>query len=529
MSQEPALKHVMMWTKEGARPITAEEAARIYPDTISASSGLFYCALCHQGVALSQGRKYRPYFKHSRGSDEKICADRTGVYPEITKADAMRNLPVKISFDERKPSSFKIQLGFPALPEEIIEKYSSAKVKIVTEDTVFPDRSIEFLIERFNNCYLTYFDVGSVPSRKYMVYTNISQLKKYFPDEIEGIPEKGVLIDYQTHRMLMRGYEARVNTDYYFLTTEFISSAIKKITVINRWNLRSPWYLYHIKAEKYDEAAARFFIEHGYEFASEKLTVQIAWPPYVEREGVKLYTGEDVFLNVSPFLKHDLKLNVFSVDDHSSIYEFYDSHDNYCRLYHLKCRGRNQIVCLSKTVSLVYTDYLWQEDLDLIPLKPAVSITDSTGAVIHAGKNTELPRKKKVIIETNVDGEAVLKKNGFVLNRITLKAKQQIFMEGVQWNSSLSIFAGLDEVWRGSFVRAESENSEKHDEKKILRILTSFHDEYIPVKHTFGRMVTAFEQYPSVKRWIAREIHKGKMHRGAYRYLMNEYRKAGHK
>ena len=49
-----SLTHVCMWSDNGWKRITAEQAARLHPGgTVSAHSGLFMCELCGQYVILT--------------------------------------------------------------------------------------------------------------------------------------------------------------------------------------------------------------------------------------------------------------------------------------------------------------------------------------------------------------------------------------------------------------------------------------------------------------------------------------------
>ena len=51
-----SLTHVCMWSDNGWKRITAEQAARLHPGgTVSAHSGLFMCELCGQYVILTDG------------------------------------------------------------------------------------------------------------------------------------------------------------------------------------------------------------------------------------------------------------------------------------------------------------------------------------------------------------------------------------------------------------------------------------------------------------------------------------------
>jgi len=51
-----SLIHVCMWSDNGWKRITAEQAARLHPGgTVSAHSGLLMCELCGQYVILTDG------------------------------------------------------------------------------------------------------------------------------------------------------------------------------------------------------------------------------------------------------------------------------------------------------------------------------------------------------------------------------------------------------------------------------------------------------------------------------------------
>ena len=51
-----SLTHVCMWSDNGWKRITAEQAARLHPGgTVSAHSGLFMCELCGLYVILTDG------------------------------------------------------------------------------------------------------------------------------------------------------------------------------------------------------------------------------------------------------------------------------------------------------------------------------------------------------------------------------------------------------------------------------------------------------------------------------------------
>lgn len=68
-----SLTHVCMWSDNGWKRITAEQAAKLHPGgTVSAHSGLFMCELCGQYVSLTDGTIQTRHFRHSAYEKAKI-------------------------------------------------------------------------------------------------------------------------------------------------------------------------------------------------------------------------------------------------------------------------------------------------------------------------------------------------------------------------------------------------------------------------------------------------------------------------
>ena len=62
-----SLTHVCMWSDNGWKRITAEQAARLHPGgTVSAHSGLFMCELCGQYIELTG--KQALHIRHLKSS-----------------------------------------------------------------------------------------------------------------------------------------------------------------------------------------------------------------------------------------------------------------------------------------------------------------------------------------------------------------------------------------------------------------------------------------------------------------------------
>ena len=81
-----SLTHVCMWSDNGWKRITAEQAARLHPGgTVSAHSGLFMCELCGQYVILTDGDiriflQVLNFRKEQKHSFERIGKQRIKAY-----------------------------------------------------------------------------------------------------------------------------------------------------------------------------------------------------------------------------------------------------------------------------------------------------------------------------------------------------------------------------------------------------------------------------------------------------------------
>lgn len=71
-----SLTHVCMWSDNGWKRITAEQAAKLHPGgTVSSHSGLFMCELCGQYVSLTDGAVQTRHFRHSAHEKSKNCPE----------------------------------------------------------------------------------------------------------------------------------------------------------------------------------------------------------------------------------------------------------------------------------------------------------------------------------------------------------------------------------------------------------------------------------------------------------------------
>lgn len=124
-----SLTHVCMWSDNGWKRITAEQAARLHPGgTVSAHSGLFMCELCGQYVILTDGDIRIRYFKHSAYEISKDCPERTfGAGYSISYGSQEHDLPIRIT--SVSSSSFSFEVGLIRAPISSLGKDFCIEIK----------------------------------------------------------------------------------------------------------------------------------------------------------------------------------------------------------------------------------------------------------------------------------------------------------------------------------------------------------------------------------------------------------------
>ena len=117
-----SLTHVCMWSDNGWKRITAEQASRLNPGgTVPAHSGLFMCELCGQYVILTDGDIRIRYFKHSAYEKSKDCPERTfGAGYSFSYSSQEHDLPIRIT--SVSSSSFSFEIGLIRAPISSLSK-----------------------------------------------------------------------------------------------------------------------------------------------------------------------------------------------------------------------------------------------------------------------------------------------------------------------------------------------------------------------------------------------------------------------
>ena len=143
-----------MWSANGWKRVTAEEAARLHPGgSVSAHSGLFICELCGQYVSFTDGQKRIRYFKHSANEQSKNCPERTfGTGYSHDYGLQEHDLPIRIT--NISASSFHFEVGLIKAPIYSLGKDFRIEIRPYNSDETYI-----YTKERLNNDGITYLSV----------------------------------------------------------------------------------------------------------------------------------------------------------------------------------------------------------------------------------------------------------------------------------------------------------------------------------------------------------------------------------
>lgn len=215
-----SLTHVCMWSDNGWKRITAEQAARLHPGgTVSAHSGLFMCELCGQYVILTDGDIRIRYFKHSAYEKSKDCPERTfGAGYSISYGSQEHDLPIRIT--SVSSSSFSFEVGLIRAPISSLGKDFCIEIK---PKGAF-DIPYVYTKERLNYDSITYLPIGERPFEKYTLsfQNGNDKLREFWPAEIKGIDPEGTLFEKVSGKKLSYDADVEIGKEYYLLKRGYI-------------------------------------------------------------------------------------------------------------------------------------------------------------------------------------------------------------------------------------------------------------------------------------------------------------------
>ena len=511
-----SLTHVCMWSGNGWKRITAEQAARMHPGgTVSAHNGLFMCELCGQYVILTDGDIRKRYFKHSAYEKNKDCPERTfGSGCSFSYSSREHDLPIRIK--DVSSSSFRFEVGLVRAPISSLRK----DFRIEIRPKGVSGESYVFAKERLNYDSITYLPIGKRPFEKYTIsfQNGNDKLYEFWPAEIEGIDPEGSLFEKASGKKLLNDSDVEIGKEYYLLKRGEIygkpssSIQIQKISRL-RFGVET-WTLYVVSASEFNEDAARFFLDCHCRLTDRPVSLQPVWPHYVEGNYSVKHNQNSMFILVEG--------NVVAVKSfpHVTVSQLnLDSSQQ--QLYQVLCSSMPQLISAGRAKVLQYI-YFWKEPLDRVGLHPEVSVTDLAGAKVNSGETDTLPHSKTLCFKSTFDGEVIISHNSIIVDKRKISADKNIELYGLAYGLNVQVVIGLDVIWQIDFKKQQP--IVENGEIDVLKQITNASGTTIPSPHSLRNILAGTKRYPQICQWIRKCIKDGIINEQSYRRLQNFYR-----
>ena len=504
-----------MWSDNGWKRITAEEATRLHPGgTVSAHSGLFMCELCGQYVILTDGDIRTRYFKHSPSEKSKACPERTfGASYSISYGSGEHDLPIRIT--SISSSSFRFEIGLIRAPIGSLNKDFRIKIK----PKGVSDACYVFTKERLNYDSITYLPIGERPFEKYTLsFQNGSdKLREFWPEEIKGIDSEGTLFEKTSGQKLSYDADVEIGKEYYLLKRGYIygKSCFSSMRIQEIMQKRigwETWILYEVSASAFDEDAARFYLDFHCRLTDYPVSLKPVWPLFVEGNYIVKHNQNSMYMLVEG--------NVAAVKTFPSVtVRQLNYNSSQPKLYEVFCSDRQQLISVGRTQALQYT-YFWKESLDQVGLHPEVLVTTLEGAEVDSGETEILPHDKTLCFKSTFDGELIIFNNNRIVDKRKISSDKYIELDGLSYGLSVQVVIGLDIIWQIGFKKRQSHANE---EIEILKQITSVSGTTISVPHSLQNILVGMNRYPQICQWIRKCIKNGTINEQSYRRLQDAY------
>lgn len=508
-----SLTHVCMWSNNGWKRVTAEEAANLHPGgTVSAHSGLFMCELCGQYVILTDGDVKKRYFKHSAYEKSKDCRERlSGTCNSFLDKSQEHDLPIRIT--NVSLSSFEFEIGLIRAPISYLNKDFTIEIK----PKGVSDICYIFAKERFNTNSITYLSIGERPFENYIIsfQNGNEKLHEFWPSEIKGINPAGTLFDKASGKKLTNDADVEIEKEYYLLTCGYIYDNYSSVQIQKIMQKRigwETWDLYVVSASTFDKEAAQFYLNFHCRLTEHPVSLQPVWPLYVEGNYILKHNQNNMYMLVEGNIDAIRTFPFASVRQLNNI-----SHP---RLYEVFCSGRQQLISVGRTQALQYT-YFWKEQLNEEGMLPEVSVTDLSGVMVDAGETDILPLNKILRFKSTFDGELIISNNNSVVDKRKISAEKIIELDRLSYGMKVQVVIGLDIIWEINFKKQRPITS--GDEVDILKQITNVSGALIPSPHSLQNMLAGMSHYPQICQWIRKCIKDGVIKERSYRRLQDIY------
>ncbi len=511
-----SLTHVCMWSDNGWKRITAEQAARLHPGgTVSAHSGLFMCELCGQYVILTDGDIRMRYFKHSASEKSKDCPERRfAAGYSISYGSQEHDLPIRII--GISATSFGFEVGLIRAPISSLSKDFCIEIR---PKGVFDVRYV-FTKERLNYSGITYLFIGERPFEKYTLSfrNGNDELHEFWPAEIKGIDPEGTLFEKASGKKLSYDADVEIGKEYYLLKRGYVyrkSYSSMQIQEIMQKRIGGEiWTLHVVSASSLNEDAARFYLDFHCRLTDHPVSLQPVWPLFVEGNYIVKHNQNSMYMLVEG--------NVAAVKTFPpvTVSQLYYS-TSQPKLYEVSCSGRQQLISVGRTQALQYT-YFWREPLNQVGLHPEVLVTDLSGVEVALGETDTLPYNKTLRFTSTFDGELIISDNSHIVEKQKIFTDKYIELDGLSYGLSVQVVIGLDVIWKIDFKKRKFVVVK--DEIEILKQITNVSGSTIPAPHSLQNILAGMNRYPQICQWIRKCINNGIINEQSYRRLQIAYR-----
>lgn len=492
-----SLENVSIWdSNHGWHHTTPNKAIKLYPHGVQSMDSIFLCESCEQYVSFVVGDK-APFFRHPVGSND--CKDKMTARSEYYRTNKLGfSLPIKIRIDGSKLAVF---IGFLPIPIQLmkINVSNGATVKIFGNQKELTMFLINF--DRFSSNHVTYISIGNTVCEKY--YLSLSNTKPFianiWPIVVNGFDSGGTLFDPETWKRLPAGADVEIGRKYYLITRRYFHLYYSDIYIKCVRHLDDKWMLYEVSAMKLSKDASAFFLQFGARLTDLSACIVSVWPPSVCASHVITYEqGPVIFYHRGGCVEvwPSTKLNCTIEDSSKGTIQSFNSD------------AIQQVLSVSrfaKRTTVLRYIVLNKKLLSPDNQQRDTFVTDIQGNCIKKGEYRKLPLEKCIKVRTCFDGYAEVKIGDWTVGKIEITGGEFTIIH-VQWNCTISVYQGCDLVYEIEYKRKQRE---KTDSGELLKKLNQYQSDIIVVQHNFGRLAAKLIAYPGLKKWLAKQIHRG--------------------
>lgn len=512
------LNHVCMWNGKQWQRITAAEAGKKFPYTVSAESHIFVCELCGQSVILTSGDKRIRYFKHNRGEDEKNCPDRSGNIGYETFKNGDHALPLKIVFDDNAKKSFHFELGMIPVPQGFLVNAQNRQIKILPYGNGLP---YVYNFERINPDTVTYLDVGNLPFEQYSIDVD-SKLKKYWPEIIKGPSPKGSLFDGKTGKLLIPDSEVTAHREYYFLKLgEQKNYDMPKNISLKFVCRQNNYYLYLFQCglcnnETASYETASYLWKLHYRLTDSPVSIQPIWPLYRETPYTITHNRDCTYFFINGSNESEkgsgIRTEIYPMPEHPVPPKKQGS----ITLLKVPCKSDRVMISAGRSKVLTFR-YFYRRKMDETADIPLIAVSDGKGNRMEQTTYTRLPAQKILIISAPYDGKVRVRDGHRALVYEDLKSGQAFSQKIDRLGVIVEILQGLDVVFKVEFKK-KKQSSTRH-EKRWIELLDHCSGEYIPIGRHLALVLLHLKDMPELRRWVLKCLKSGYIREDALRII----------